>query len=394
MVDQPLPLPANPWPALGGVTSALAMFGVAQGLSYPLFALLMQRQGMSPAEIGLSAAMMPLGLTLCSPFVPTLVRWFGARGLGVGCALLAAACFLAIALLQNWIAWYPLRFLVGLLINPLYVLGEVWALTLAPPGQRGRVMGIFNSVMGLGYAIGPMTLAVVGVEGLAPFSVAIAGFLCCGLILFMVTRGLGGFEDNDDPSASVTRFARVAPALLLAVGVAAAVGQSSYALLPLYGAAQGLADTAAAALLTAFSFGNILLQIPLGFAAERFGARFMILFCAATTLVGTLLLPVLFETVFLWPLLVVMGGIGYGIYTMSTVEMGNRFHGQMLVAGNAAFALLWGAGGIVGPPISGGVMQIVGPGGYLGAVVSFCLILIVFMGYRTWHRTRQAAPPA
>lgn len=65
--------------ALAGVTAALAMFGAAQGLSSPLFTLLMQKQGMSPALIGLSAAMMPLGLILSASFVPATVRLVGAR---------------------------------------------------------------------------------------------------------------------------------------------------------------------------------------------------------------------------------------------------------------------------------------------------------------------------
>lgn len=127
--------------ALVGVTGALTAFAVAQGLSYPLFTILMQRQGMPPALIGLSAAMLPLGLIVSAGFVPAAVRRFGARGLAIGCASVGGAAFLAIGLLQNEIAWFGLRFLLGLVINPLYVLGEVWALAAAPPRQRGRFMG-------------------------------------------------------------------------------------------------------------------------------------------------------------------------------------------------------------------------------------------------------------
>ena len=32
------------------------------------------------------------------------------------------------------------------------------------------------------------------------------------------------------------------------------------------------------------------------------------------------------------------------------IELGERFSGAMLVAGNAAFALMWGVGGIAVPP--------------------------------------------
>jgi hypothetical protein len=63
------------WAALAGVTAALAMFGAAQGLSYPLFTLLMQRQGMSPALIGLSAAMMPVGLILSARSATASTPW-------------------------------------------------------------------------------------------------------------------------------------------------------------------------------------------------------------------------------------------------------------------------------------------------------------------------------
>ncbi|RUZ98214.1 MFS transporter, partial [Mesorhizobium sp. M7A.F.Ca.US.002.01.1.1] len=135
------------WAALAGVTAALAMFGAAQGLSSPLFTLLMQKQGMSPALIGLSAAMMPLGLILSASFVPAAVRLVGGRNLAVGCSLTGALCFLGIGYLQDWVAWFVIRFIIGVVINPLYILGEVWALSLAPPSRRGRVMGVFNTLM-------------------------------------------------------------------------------------------------------------------------------------------------------------------------------------------------------------------------------------------------------
>ncbi|TIT48244.1 MAG: MFS transporter, partial [Mesorhizobium sp.] len=335
------------WAALAGVTAALAMFGAAQGLSYPLFTLLMQRQGMSPALIGLSAAMMPVGLILSAPFVPAAVRLVGARNLAVGCSLAGALCFLAIGCLQDWVAWFIIRFLVGVVINPLYVLGEVWALSLAPPTRRGRVMGVFNTLLGAGYAAGPLILITVGTSGWAPFVAAISGFALCALILRAVSSKLTGFEDDGQVSGGIVGFAKLAPALLLAVLVAAAVQQSTYALMPVFGTGYGLPEATLAALVTALSAGNILLQIPLGLMAERFGGRAMIVFCALATAACALSLPLLITTPLVWPVLVVMGAVGYGVYTMALVELGSRFKGTALVAGNAAFALMWGAGGIV-----------------------------------------------
>lgn len=381
------PLPLGP---LAGVTAALAMFGVAQGLSYPLFTILMQKQGLSPAEIGLSAAMMPLGLVLSASLVPAAVRLVGARALAVSCALLAACCFLAIGWLQNWIAWYVIRFLLGFLVNPLYILGEVWALALADPARRGRIMGIFNTVMGAGYAAGPLTLAAVGTAGWPPFAVGICGFLLCAAILAAVSRNLSGFEAREgEVSGGLLWFAGLAPALLFAVGVAAAAQQGTYSLMPVFGGAYGLGDATLAALVTALSIGNIVVQIPLGLAAERFGARAMIIGCALATAVCALLLPATIGTLAVWPVLVVMGGVGYGVYTMALVELGDRFSGATLVAGNAAFALMWGAGGIVGPPGAGAAIQAFGPLGLPAVIAGLSMSLVVFALYRAAVRARR-----
>ena len=376
------------WAALAGVTAALAMFGAAQGLSSPLFTLLMQKQGFSPGLIGLSAATMPVGLILSASFVPAAVRLVGARNLAVGCSLIGALCFLAIFYLQNWVAWYVIRFIIGVVINPLYVLGEVWALSLAPPSRRGRVMGVFNTLMGAGYAAGPFTLTLVGTTGWAPFGVGVAGFTLCAIILRLVSSKLTGFEDDGQPAGGFIGFARLAPALLLAVLVSAAVQQSTYALIPVFGAGYGLPEAALAALVMMLSLGNIVLQIPLGLLAERFGGRPMILACAVATTACAVLLPLLITTSLISGVLLVMGAVGYGVYTMALVELGSRFKGSLLVAGNAAFALLWGVGGIVGPPGAGALMQAIGPLGLPAVIVGLDVLLVAFALYRSLQRQR------
>ena len=381
--------PPLQWAALAGVTAALAMFGAAQGLSSPLFTLLMQKQGMSPALIGLSAAMMPLGLVLSASLVPAAVRLVGARTLAVSCSLIGALCFFAIGYLQDWVAWFVIRFIVGVIINPLYILGEVWALSLAPPSRRGRVMGVFNSVLGLGYATGPLVLTAVGTSGWVPFIVGIAGFVLCAVILRAVSASLAGFEDDGQPSGGLVGFARLAPALLFAVLVSAAVQQSTYALIPVFGSGYGLPEAVLAALVMALSLGNIFLQIPLGLLAERFGGRAMIIACAVATAVCAILLPLLITTPLIWVVLLVMGAVGYGVYTMALVELGTRFKGSALVSGNAAFALMWGAGGIVGPPSAGALMQAIGPLGLPTVIAGLDVLLVLFALYRSSVRHRS-----
>jgi MFS family permease len=386
-IEKPMPVAA-----LAGVTASVAVFGIAQGLSYPYFTFLMQRHGLSAAEIGFSAAMTPLGLILSAIFLPALAKRFGATTIAVVGALTVALLFVSIGLLQNWVAWYPIRFLIGLFVNPLYILGEVWAMALAPPSKRGRVMGFFNAATGAGYAIGPLSLALVGVDGWPPLMIGIAGFTLCAVLLSFTTRGIGGLDDGPEDqvqgqkAVGVWAFWTLAPALLVAVFVSSANQISLYSLMPVFGAANGLAEARIGLLLGVASIGNIVLQLPLGLMSERFGARAMMLVCAIANMLLALSLPAVITTSAALPVLLIMGGVGYGVYTMTQIELGTRFRGAQLVAGNSAFGLMWGVGGIAGPPGAGALMQVVGPNGLILSIVVFSVLLITFVSYRTWVR--------
>ncbi|WP_425462847.1 MFS transporter [Mesorhizobium norvegicum] len=120
------------------------------------------------------------------------------------------------------------------------------------------------------------------------------------MILHAVSSKLTGFEDDGQPASGLVGFAKMAPALLLAVLVSAAVQQSTYALVPVFGASYGLAEAVLASLVMALSLGNILLQIPLGLLAERFGGRAMIIVCALATSACAALLPLLIMTPLIW----------------------------------------------------------------------------------------------
>ena len=58
----------------------------------------------------------------------------------------------------------------------------------------------------------------------------------------------------------------------------------------------------------------------------------------------------------------------------------------MLVAGNAAFALMWGVGGIVGPPGAGALMQVIGPLGLPVVIAGLDALLVIFALYRSFKR--------
>ena len=132
-----------PWPAIAGIIATVSVFAISQGLTYPLLSVILERLGQSPGMIGLSASMTPLGIIASAPFIPALSKRFGPGPTALSCAALAALLLALIGWTRDPLAWFPLRFLLGAVINPLYVLSEVWMMTLAPPSRRGRLLGLY-----------------------------------------------------------------------------------------------------------------------------------------------------------------------------------------------------------------------------------------------------------
>ena len=373
-----------PWAAMAGIIATVTVFAVAQGLTYPLLSFILERQGTTSGLIGLSAAMTPLGFILSAPFIPALSRRVGGARLTILCSILAALTLMTIAWAQDVWAWMPLRFLLGVFANPLYVISETWLISITPAPRRGRIMGLYSSIVSGGFAIGPLSLWLTGTEGWPPFAIGIAAFLLCGLIVLAVVPRLPDMPGEGE-ATTVGRFFALAPLLLFAVFTAAAFEQTLLSLFAVYGAALGSAEERIASLITCFIAGNAVLQILLGRLAERLSSTRMMLFCVLACLASCLLLPSAFNSWLIWPLVFVWGGVSFGIYTLSLIQLGERFTGQALIAGNATFALVWGIGGIVGSPATGLAMQLIGHQGLPSSLGLLSCVLAVLLMVRGWR---------
>ena len=348
-----------------GVSASIAAIGVfclTTGLSYPLLALLLEDMGTSTGLIGLNAAMTPLGIIVSSPFIPPLARRFGAWQICVFSLFLAATLLLMLAAFKNVMIWFALRFLLGVANSIIFITSEAWINQLAEPRIRGRIIGLYGTIAAGGFALGPLALAIIGSQGWLPFLVGITGI--CLALPIVITAKNHLPEFNGKEKASVFSFFSLAPLLLLAVTAAALFDQVVMSLLPIYSLRHAIPEATGSLMLTVIIVGNVLLQIPIGWLADRFSARYLISWLAFGTVVGSVLLSRWIEgSVLIWPMLFIWGAIAFGTYTVAMVDLGARFSGALLLAGNSAFGVMWGIGGIIGPSIAGIAMDLAGPEG-------------------------------
>jgi MFS family permease len=346
--------PPASWRDMAVVMSTSTLAGASLAVVFPLATLVMDAAGWSKAMIGANAAMHGLGIFLVAPFIGGLLRRLGAGGCMRAALLLAAATILLMPLAVTPLTWFPLRLATGCASGLLFVISESSVNAMVAEANRGRVIGLYATLFSLGYAAGPLVVAVAGHEGWAPFLLA-AGVMLVGLVPLGLSAGadraLRGYSRPHGGLLGVLPRAPLAIATILMFGM---VEAAFFALLPLWGLAVGLGERLSALLLTVWIAGNILLQLPIGWLADRLGRRRMLAACLAVGIASLAFLgPSVGTGLAMWPLLALAGAVMGAFYTLSLALLGQAFRGPEQPAANTAFIMVFEIGVVLGPALGG-----------------------------------------
>jgi MFS family permease len=340
----------------------ITLVGLSLSLFIPLLGIEMERMGVSGTLSGLNTAVAGIGTLAIAPFVPRLGQRFGLERLIFTALGVAAASGLGFHLLPFWM-WYPLRFLFGAGIGTLFVVSEYWITSSAPAAKRGTVMGIYATMLSLGFASGPLVMHLTGTQGLPPY-LAGAGICVLAALPMLAVKGkvpsIAG--ENHGP---VWGYMWAVPVATFAGLTFGAVETGSFALFPVYGIRNGMSEATSALLISVVTAGNVISQIPLGWLADQADRRKVLALCALVGAAGAAAMPwALFDNRVFYTLLFIWGGFTGGIYTVGLAHLGARYRGAELASANAAFVMLYSMGLIVGPPLVGLGVDAVGVHGF------------------------------
>lgn len=370
------------WRALTAVIASISAVGLSLGMTLPLISLVLKHQGYDSALIGLAAAMPALGILLGSPLMPRLVRRLGARRALLGALVVSTVSILVMPWITHYPLWLVLRFTMGAADGLLFTVSETWVNQLAEEHSRGRLVGVYITVLSICFGCGPLLIGLTGSTGALPFLLACAILAIAALPLVAVGGETVALSDTP-ATFGVLGFMRLAPTLAAGVGMFAAIDGSTMALLPLFGLRSGYPEATAAAMITVLIAGNIALQVPLGWLADRMDRERLLLLCGAGVLTGALLLLAAAPwSLLLWPVLVLLGMAAGGVYTLAMIIVGQRFQGAELVTANAAFGVLWGSGSLLGPFVAGVLMRFSDPGGLPLTWALLATGFLALFGYR------------
>jgi MFS family permease len=349
------------WRDFAAVTSSVAVLGLGLGSTVPLTALALASHGQSEATIGWMMAASALGGILATLAAPRLTRWLGRRTVMLACVLLAAASVVPLQWIVSIPAWTWLRFIFGLSMAPLFVLGEAWINALPSDSVRGRVVAIYTTSFTICQVLGPLLTQVLTHDPAHMFIVS-------GAIFLLGIPGIALAADRDDSSgspqfhvvekdahASWLGIVRGAPAIIVGAALFAAFDSLMLSFLPLTAMQYGFTQAMALIAVSVTFAGDAGLQILAGILADRFGRWQIQMLCAVGLCLLLPLMPLLLRIPVVWAIyLFVLGGLAGAVYTLSLVASGERFSGLALVRSSGLIALTWNIAA-TGAPLATGI---------------------------------------
>ena len=337
------------------VIFSVSVFSLTYGLSAPLIALQLADNAYGETTIGLNAAMHALGVFAVAPFLPRLFRRFSP--LALMCASLSAIALLF--LLFPWLplpAWFVLRFGLGIFTEIIMVLTETWLNDATVEQARGKTMALYTAGMSLGFASGPLILTMMGSDSAGPF--VVGALIALAAVPLIARAGIVRQPGEELTPIGLRQSLQLALLAIVATALNAAIEVAGMNFLSLYAISLGWSESRATLLISVLMFGAIVLQLPLGWLADKVDRRRLMTLLAAISALGALVWPLLLTTPLLaYCLLFVWGGVFVGIYTVAITWVGSRFRGAQLAGIYAAMSVAWGAGALLGPLLGGAAME-------------------------------------
>jgi MFS family permease len=344
------------WATYFAVLASVLSVGLALGVSMPLVSLRLEGWGYGSFAIGVMAAMPAVGVLVGAKVSSRLAARFGTAALMRLCLWGGALSIGLLALMPSYPIWLVLRLVIGVVLTLVFILGESWINQLVIERWRGRLVALYGSSYALSQLSGPLLLGALGTDHDYGFWVGV-GLLLVSPLLLLGRSGAPSSEAGSVTLKDLWGFCRGLPAIGWAVSLFAAFEAMILTLLPVYCLRQGFSADVALAMVGTVVVGDALLQLPIGALADRLSRRSLFTGCAVALMFSSLAVPLLIDTLLIWPLWVLFGASAGGLFTLSLILIGERYRDDALVRANAHIAQLWGIGCLVGPLIAGAGSQ-------------------------------------
>jgi MFS family permease len=341
---------------------SVVLLQLSSGGVGPIDVLSGTQLGFSRREIGLLGSAHFVGFFIGCWWAPRLMGSVGhSRAFAAFTATGAIGLLAHMLIIDAW-AWAAMRVASGLCVAGCYTVIEAWLQAKVTNETRGRTMGVYR-VTDMTGSLGAQ--ALVGVLAPASYvSYNLLAIICCAALLPLTLTKVKQPETPSSPRLRPRLAVQRSPLAAAGVVVAALSSASFRMVGPIYGQEVGLSAAQIAWFLSAFVLGGALAQYPVGWLADKYDRRWVLIWMSTLAMVScsvTVFAP-LTGTLGIFMAAGFFGLTTFPIYSVAAAHAHDFASSDERVELSAALMFWFASGAIFAPYLASVLIERFGPG--------------------------------
>ncbi len=360
----------------------------------PLDAISGLKLGFTTAQVGFLGSAHFFGFFIGCWWAPRLMGSIGHSRAFAAFTATGAIGLLAHMLIIDPMAWAIMRIATGLCVAGSYTVIESWMQAKVTNEIRGQAMGGYRMVDMGGSLAAQLMIGVL--EPASYLSYNLLALLCCAAILPLT---LTKASPPKTPAAPRLRpklaFAK-SPLAAAGVVVAGLTSAAFRMVGPIYGQEVGLQLNQIGLFLAAFVLGGALAQYPIGWLADKFDRRWILIWLSVAA-IGSCAITVSMSgsgTAMVMATAVLFGFTTFPIFSVAAAHAHDFASTEERVELSAALMFFYAIGAIASPLIASSLINAYGPASLFIFLAAGHGVLIIFgLSRMSVRRTRKRRTP-
>jgi len=344
--------------------------GIALGYFFTLIVIIQKLNGYSESVIGIISASFSLGLMIAGFFVSKILAKIGLYRMLLLSVTVQTACVISIFIYFIPINLILCSFIMGIMGGMNWMTMDTWANVVSNDKNRGKAIGLYNSSISIGFAIGPLIVAIFGTQGLFPILLSLLLMTIRVPALHVIKVHINNIKIPKQDIKISFSFIKLAPFVFVAIFISGINDSSFSALFPAFMINELFSDRSIGLYFSIGLFGGVISQPFVGALTDKVDKRkflFILLICH-------IIWPLfLFNFIYI-PLIIVLSVIIWGfasisLYTVALAYLGERVSLKEISIATSLFIIIFESGAFFGPIIVGLSMNTYGNSGFIYSIL-------------------------
>ena len=365
--------------------------GIIISYFYTVLVILQKYAGYSEFLIGSIASFGPLGLIFSGFFVTKLLKKFGFYKIIFISAVTQGLCIILMLEFFHPINLSMCFFIFGIMGGLTWMTMDTWVNIVSNNSNRGKSIGIYNSSVTTGLALGPLIVGVLGTSSRIPLIVCmiLVGYKIISLI--SIKKYVNQVIIPEQSSKMKFSILAISPFVFFAIFCAGIEDSSFLALFPAFMINDFFTDKQIGLYIFIGGLFGVLCQPFIGALSDNFNKRIIIFLLLFSHICWLMLLNFSNSNPYLIIFaLMISGFASTSLYTVTLAYLGERINVTDIAFATSLFIIIYELGEYLGPIIVGFNMNIYGNSGFIYTLSSFVIVCIIFGIIRTLFKKNES----